>query len=1783
MEPIKKWTQTYFQDIAQCGQELVVLITQIDGTLSCDDGSKSKMEDLYVRLNVKGSEMSQLCTSKLRKRNQNSKGTGITVPENMLVQIERSSTDFLLRVGEVEKAIKDFQNKKATSLQNSLSLSSSSSSPLTVQSAFLSSSSSSSSPPSSPSSPKSPKSPKPTQSSSSASLSPDVQHRSSLSPHAIDKSQYPKEKEPFSLSLSSNDAKCAAKKIHLKECLDELLSSLKRLLLVGSQITKVESKRQVPPIILCCKSRTSPTLAPATDGSSSSASGSSSSLVSLSSNSLVVMRPAEIDITAHGAVNPESKETIGIVRSESEKLISVLENYCSLLKGQAPLEMKKFQELIKPLTEGYQRVYNATIALGAVRLGEEFRDRFSLLLGLLKAVAAKPDEMDFRMHALKSILSLIEYKVSFNYELLRTSSLSDSASVSTDHTTSTSTSTSSNSTAATTITATTTVTTSSSDSSSGSGSNKSGGVNCCVAASGSGIAGCIVDSSSSGSSRERTVDFEFSPPNYNVTIDYDKSSSSSDSDSLSSIGLLSPNVSELEHIIRVKNEIISRLKKTISTQAEEIRSLADAIAKSPPHTPVSTSSSSDHGGENVVCEVLKAREEAVHRREEALDSLYESYNNDLDDYKRKHGAFALEKKKYEKEKKRLREERMRLKEAKDAVQRDLALVKEERRQLEAQRAAEIGAVTGENGKHARRATSPLEVGKFAKSAAATAGVKFDYSRIVKREHLYKFAAEHVAILAKHYPEFASGLANDGTNLVIIPAPKASEPSITISPSNAGDSGKAEPEKPCDDEATPGTKKAEYQNDLDAIVEKFCVNFTKSKSTSGSEVSGTETDDSDNERRERRDKRKKRRSHRHRKSSSSRARKDDNCDPGKQPEKEPETDITTVGDDESKEKEAEKKVSGNENDVGTNDGNENDGEKVEVVVGDKKECEISAEEENGGGKKVNDAEVLVKDDGRGKEKYEALKIEISDNPEAHDAAVLVESGVEKLKDSLLDESCSSFGDISPNVFQRQSSVGSSAGSEYSSTASSSSSDLFEYGNPISDAMGLCQHINDILRDKVNLKAIFRWNRVLVEFRLLRAMFPGYVASQRDAVEVDELHARVARYHGSVMLIASKFGNVTVKASTSMIARLTAELLSGTPQKEPINSKKNIERSRKYLLALLRAIKADLAFLKSSETLVKIASMVIADIERMDITGSVNKDLIAAAECSQHLREVILTEAISSVSIDCGHIVTLTSQILAIVCRMPFAMDSASSASAPLWELCTCAYRFTTLLSGLAARFETSKCLRAILCASRTTPSFFTGPSASTSSEGGSGGGECEGTRSTDSTPESEGSGKGGEKTPSSSSPLWDEALRGTGKSTPRVLTLDELIYRITDPDNIDALTLRTAVVTSLSFAEPKVFLGKLIERFNAPSWVEESTVIKVRTRVILVLTHFIEAQFDDFDVDTLRMLQDFIDGPIMHSSAALGVILRKDYERKARISRQRLLVTQIPTTTLSISPSTRSPLELFFELDEATVARQLTMATFAVFSAVEPKELLERAWARPKLLYRAQNVVRLIERSKLLGQLVGILVLAHPTPESRAKALEKILRVIASLNKLNNFNDMAAMHAGLKIPAVRRLNDTRDLVDPKCLKMLKYCDKMFSEENAFKHYKHALDDAEGPTIPLISVVLDELASIDSGDGEIDITITETENSRPGLINFKKRLAEYSLIEDIQQYQKAGYSFPIIEPLYAVFTTLPSCSEEILYDLSLIYEPKKPSVSSKLSSKSFKSSRKTTGGGGSLTLR
>ena len=682
--------------------------------------------------------------------------------------------------------------------------------------------------------------------------------------------------------------------------------------------------------------------------------------------------------------------------------------------------------------------------------------------------------------------------------------------------------------------------------------------------------------------------------------------------------------------------------------------------------------------------------------------------------------------------------------------------------------------------------------------------------------------------------------------------------------------------------------------------------------------------------------------------------------------------------------------------------------------------------------------------------------------------------------------------------------------------------------ISAQASFTETFKKLCSDKGNSTALVDWSRMNTELELFKATLLKHATQKDDAL-------KSASYRDKVVHKAAEMSALIIRALTEAMALLAlspAEAAAKALQAST-DLERGLEDARQCFVDLFRAVVEDVKGFHAFDSVVKVSEKLVTEIGKVSLSAAPKASLVEAGGRSDHLREKIFLELVAAISDASVQLVKVSTQIMSVVCNLPFtSLDDKSTT--PLWELSAWGHRLVALLGEVGPRFETARVLMVVSEPHNDNNNGSADVVVESGDEGSSGG-----------------SGVG----------LWDEILgrKKTPASTfveigvPQYVSLNKLIDIITNPDEIYNATIKAAVSTALSFAEPQAFLSKLIERFNVPEDVVniDGMAARIKNRVCIALQHYIDAQFEDFDERTLRALRDFVSGPLTAFNKSFGTVLRNDVDRRERVARQRLLVSQIPSTNVAVYAGSRPLLDLFMSTDTVAIAQQLTLISASIYASIKPKELLDLAWSKPKLQYRAPNVIHFQERTALLSQFVAILTVSRPTPEDRKEALEKVLDVMAQLLKYNNFNDLMALYAGFANAAVNRLNASKALIDPKRLKFLKHCDKLLAPMGSFKHYRHAITEAGYGSVPILSVALSDLTFIDEGN-------PDTMNG--DLINFEKRFLVHNKILALQKYQTFLPQFIISEPLYSALWALPSCSEGVLYDFSLVREPRKPANAS-----------------------
>lgn len=97
----------------------------------------------------------------------------------------------------------------------------------------------------------------------------------------------------------------------------------------------------------------------------------------------------------------------------------------------------------------------------------------------------------------------------------------------------------------------------------------------------------------------------------------------------------------------------------------------------------------------------------------------------------------------------------------------------------------------------------------------------------------------------------------------------------------------------------------------------------------------------------------------------------------------------------------------------------------------------------------------------------------------------------------------------------------------------------------------------------------------------------------------------------------------------------------------------------------------------------------------------------------------------------------------------------------------------------------------------------------------------------------------------------------------------------------------------------------------------------------------------------------------------------------------------------------------------------------------------------------------------------------------------------------------------------------------------------SSDASYKSIREILHNTNPPALPYLGVFLTDLTFIEEGNPDKLGT----------LINFKKRLYVYNVLNEIQNYQKVDYTFEADEMVLMCIENLQAVDNDALYKMSL----------------------------------
>ncbi|KAF2433146.1 ras GEF [Tothia fuscella] len=266
------------------------------------------------------------------------------------------------------------------------------------------------------------------------------------------------------------------------------------------------------------------------------------------------------------------------------------------------------------------------------------------------------------------------------------------------------------------------------------------------------------------------------------------------------------------------------------------------------------------------------------------------------------------------------------------------------------------------------------------------------------------------------------------------------------------------------------------------------------------------------------------------------------------------------------------------------------------------------------------------------------------------------------------------------------------------------------------------------------------------------------------------------------------------------------------------------------------------------------------------------------------------------------------------------------------------------------------------------------------------------------------------------------------------------------------------------------------------------------------------------------------------------------------------------------PLTKVQWHSLMEQPDDAIAKELTRMDCILFSSIRPRDLVRYVGlnAEAKKKCRSlENVQRMIDHFNHIAVWVTNFVLLRDKPKHRVLMLEKFMRLAREVRKLNNYNSLGAILAGINNTSVHRLQATKDLINPAISKDFMKLEILMSSQKSHAAYRLAWENTSAERIPYIPLHKRDLVSAAEGNRTFTGVDDKGKEERwvlgsidPGLrINWKKFEILGEVIISMQRAQGAPYppfrENEIVRSLVA--ETEVQKDEEVLYARSVAVEP------------------------------
>ena len=406
-------------------------------------------------------------------------------------------------------------------------------------------------------------------------------------------------------------------------------------------------------------------------------------------------------------------------------------------------------------------------------------------------------------------------------------------------------------------------------------------------------------------------------------------------------------------------------------------------------------------------------------------------------------------------------------------------------------------------------------------------------------------------------------------------------------------------------------------------------------------------------------------------------------------------------------------------------------------------------------------------------------------------------------------------------------------------------------------------------------------------------------------------------------------------------------------------------------------------------------------------------------------------------------------------------------------------------------------------------------------------------------------------------------QSTGDKVIKFATLEMVVQMITSNDLTDPYFVECFLHAYQLVCDADKLLDLIIERYDLPrgemKWNDfvQKVLDPVRMKVISFIYVWLKEGFDDFDKDmlnkTIKLLERYEKDKPKAARIILNYIQKATAERNTKMpvkckseTSPCLLTSQNPRLDFDFHHVMDPEQQKLFAYHYEEFARTLTKMQEELFLKIKTVEFLKQGWLK-KNKEKSPNIRAMIHNSNMIASTIQSIILSIDNAKGRAIAIHYFINVSSVLQKLNNFDGLKSVMAGLSSASIYRLSKSWKFVPEKTKAIYKALEEVVSQEGNFAKLRTLTKLCCPPSIPFLGSTLTDLVFTSEGNNDMDEEKIK--------FNFFKIRSIGNLIKEIKIKQSTQYPFNANEDLLKIITNLMNTAitdEDKLYEKSTSLE-------------------------------